>query len=292
LRTHLLRGLTVFVFHEVTDEPSEFQRRTSLYSTPAVFERQILWIRERFELIAPTGLSQLGGEGELPTNAALITFDDAWAGTFRIGLPVLESLSVPALCFINTATVEGTPDFAAVRLHERLHPTPGGPRLGRRHTLTTADVVLDEIAARYGIDPSFISFQGATATADDLARAAHTGLVWFGLHLHHHWDLDLVDRDLLEASLQENARAIGSYGNALPAFAPPYGRRVPSLMSVAHGQGLTAVFGAGGEQNGSAAAPIIDRITLPFELELPPVPAQWWYETHRRRVFGRLARGA
>lgn len=292
LRSHLLRGLTVFAFHEVTDEPSEFLRRRQIFTTPAVFERQIRWIRDRFDVISPTWLPQLGGEGELPTNAALITVDDAWAGAFRIGVPILESLSVPALYFINTATVEGAPDLGAVRAYERLHPPVGGPRLARKHTLATAQVILHEIAARYQTDPAFTSFQGATATAEDLAPAAGTGSVWFGLHLHHHWDLDLVDRELLEASLQDNARAIGLYGNALPAFASPYGRLAPLLLPVAHAHGVTAVFGVGGKQNGSAAAPLINRITLPDEVDVPPVPAQWWYATHRRRMFGRLARGA
>ena len=292
LRSHLLRGLTVFVFHEVADEPSEFLRRRQIYATPAVFERQIRWIRDRFDVISPTWLPQLGGEGELPANAALITVDDAWTGAFRIGVPILESLSVPALYFINTATVEGAPDLGAVRAYERLYPPVGGALLARRHTLATAQVVLDEIAARYQTDPTFASFQGPTATAEDLGRAARTGSVWFGLHLHHHWDLDLVDRELLEASLQENARAIGLYGNALPAFASPYGRLAPLLLPVAHEHGMTAVFGVGGEQNASAAAPLLKRITLPDEVDVPPVPAQWWYATHRRRMFGRLARGA
>jgi peptidoglycan/xylan/chitin deacetylase (PgdA/CDA1 family) len=290
LRSHLARGLTVFVFHEVTDEPSEFQRRASLYSTPAVFERQIRWIRERFEVIPATRLRQLGGDGQLPANAALITFDDAWSGTFTIGLPILESLSVPALCFINSATVEGAPDLGAVRLYERLVPLPDGPLLARKHTLSSARALLDEIAERYGADRDFASFQGATATAEELTRAAKTGSVWFGLHLHHHWDLALIDRQLFEASLEENAGALEQYGNALPALAPPYGRRVPSLMAVAQEHGLGAVFVAGGRQNRSATGPMIDRITLPFELEVPPVAEQWWYETHRRRLFGRLAR--
>ena len=287
LRAYLLRGLTVFIFHEITDHPSDFQRRASIYVTPALFEQQIRWICQRFDVIAPTGLSQLGGEDPPPANAALITFDDAWAGVFRTGLPILDSLDVPCLCFINTATVDGAPDLGAVRLYQRLHGAGDGVSLDREHTLATGTSALQEIAERYGTEPRFVDFQGTTATAEDLARAAGSGPVWFGQHLHHHWDLGLIDDQLFEASLQDNARALEVYGNRLPAFAPPFGRGTPSLLPIAQRAGMRAVFAAAGGQNSSAEEPVLDRITLPTDRD---TAAEWWYETHRRRILGPLAR--
>jgi peptidoglycan/xylan/chitin deacetylase (PgdA/CDA1 family) len=105
VRSFLSSGLTVFVFHEITASPSLYQRRSESYTDPDVFKQQIRWIRDRFTIIAPTDLKQLGGTAELPGDAALITFDDAWAGVFRVGLPILEALDVPSLCFLNMATV-------------------------------------------------------------------------------------------------------------------------------------------------------------------------------------------
>lgn len=287
LRSYLLEGLTVFIFHEITDRPSEFQRRASIYITPALFEQQVQWICQRFEVIPPTGLRQFGADVAPPANAALITFDDAWAGVFRLGLPMLGSLDVPALCFINTATVDGAPDLGAVRLYERLHVAAGRSSLDREHTLSTGTGALKAITERYHDEPQFAAFQGATATTEDLARAARSGRVWFGQHLHHHWDLALVDDQLFAASLQDNARALEVYGNRLPAFAPPFGRGMPSLLPIAQQAGMSAVFAASGGQNRSPDGPVLDRVTLPTDRE---TPAEWWYETHRRRIFGPLAR--
>jgi peptidoglycan/xylan/chitin deacetylase (PgdA/CDA1 family) len=287
LNAYLRRGLTAFVFHEITDEPSEFQRRAASYTAPGLFERQVRWIAERFEVVAPTRLAQFGSADPLPTNAALITLDDSWAGVFRTGLPILESLGIPAVCFVNTATVDGAPDLGAVRLYERMHPPAGGRLLDRKHTLSTAAEALDEIAHRYASDREFISFQGGAATADDLARAAASGRVWFGLHLHHHWDLDLVDAELFRSSLKQNARLLDAYPNALSAFAPPYGRPAPSLMPIVYDAGLSTVFLAAGAQNANATDRVLDRITLPPGRD---DPTEWWYETHRRRLLGKLAR--
>jgi peptidoglycan/xylan/chitin deacetylase (PgdA/CDA1 family) len=287
LRSYLRRGLTAFVFHEITDQPSEFQRRASIYTSPALLEQQLRWIRERFEIIAPTSLGQLGAEGPLPANAALVTFDDAWAGVFRTGLPILDTLGVPALCFINTATVEGAPDLAAVRYYERRHGFTDGCILDGEHSLATGIGAIQQVAERYHADAQFAAFQGAAATAEDLAGAATSGTVWFGPHLHHHWDLALVDDELFEASLEQNLRALAPYENLMPAFAPPYGRRVASLLPIAQRADVRAVFLAAGGQNRRADGLLLDRITLPIDRDSP---ADWWYETHRRRVYGPLAR--
>jgi peptidoglycan/xylan/chitin deacetylase (PgdA/CDA1 family) len=283
--SYLRRGLTVFVFHEVTEQPSEFQRRASVYTPPAVFERQIRWIGRRFDVISPTQLGRLGGTGPVPANAALITFDDTWAGTFRTAVPLLETLGLPALCFVNTATAGGAPDLAAVRLYEGLHPPEGGPRLERSIESSTAEAVLDEVTERYQANPEFAEFQGATATAEDLRRAARSGLVWFGLHLHHHWDLGLVDAELAGHSLRLNREAVGSYGNALPAFAPPYGRVVAWLDRVCADAGVQQTFLAAGGQNDSADGSPVNRIVLPAGRG---VSAELWFVTHRRRLFGRF----
>jgi peptidoglycan/xylan/chitin deacetylase (PgdA/CDA1 family) len=286
-RLRLSRGLTVFVFHEVTATPSEFQRGSRGYVSPEVFRKQIEWIGERFEFIAPTALLQLGGRGRLSPRAALISFDDAWAGSFRVGLPILGSLDVPALCFLNMATVQGTPDLSAVRRYERLHPPSAGPRFDRRLDADEADAVLQEIAAVYQHHGDYARFQGATATREDLdAVLATWDTVWFGSHLYHHWDIDRISDDLFARSLRANARALSAYGNSLPALATPYGRELHGRRALAQNLGVRVVFIATGGQNRDPGAPVLDRLVLEPE---PSGRRDWWYSTYRRGLFGSLA---
>jgi peptidoglycan/xylan/chitin deacetylase (PgdA/CDA1 family) len=282
LRAYLTRGLTVFVFHEITASPSEFQIRTAGYTTPDALREQIEWIRQRFEIVAPTALKQLGGTG-LPTNAALVTFDDAWAGVFRTGLPSLAALDVPAVCFLNMGTVTGAPDLGAVRLYERIY---GGHRLLPHHVdARTAPGVVRAICAAYGDDRHFLEFQGPTAAPPDLCSVSPR--VWFGSHLFHHWDLRFICNELFHDSLRANAEALGLYRNAIPAFATPYGGEAPaSMRAIAHALGVRALFIARGRQNRRTNGDVLERLILEPE---PSTRSDWWYAAHRRRLIGSLA---
>lgn len=287
VRALLTRGLTVFVFHDITDAPSEYQLRAQNFTTIEAFRQQVLWIGDRFELIGPMELKQLGGTGGLPARAALVTFDDAWAGVFRAGIPLLSGLGVPALCFVNMATVQGAPDLGAVRRFEDLRPPPGGSRLRRALGAESARTILDEINHLYGSSPEFASFQGETATPDDLHAAADRGSVWLGSHFFHHWDSTLVAPDVLSRSLRQNAEALRPFTNVVPALATPYGHELTVPAQVTYELGIRVVFVATGNQNRDGDGWVLDRVSLEPE---PSGPAEWWYSTHRRRLFGALAR--
>jgi peptidoglycan/xylan/chitin deacetylase (PgdA/CDA1 family) len=281
LRRQLTEGLTVFVYHEVTATPSEFQRLTQGYTTPDELRGHIAWISSRFELVAPTDLHQLGGSGRLPERAALITFDDAWAGTFRTGLPILAALGIPALCFVNMATVQGDPDLSAVRAYERLHAI--SRRLLQPIDSAQAPELLSEVTTRYSHDPSFARFQGATATVEDLERVPDR--VWFGSHLFHHWDMSRIGPELFASSAAANQTALSSYANALPALATPYGLPLAPPFSLPDELGIRLVFVATGRQNRDARGPVLDRLLVEPQAD----PAQWWWSTHRKRLTGAAA---
>jgi peptidoglycan/xylan/chitin deacetylase (PgdA/CDA1 family) len=287
----LTRGLTVFIFHEITGSPSEYQRKSAIYLTPEAFIARITWIRERFTIIRPTDLKPLGGAGELPPDAALITFDDAWLGVFRIALPILQSLSTPALCFLNMATVDGDPDLSAVRSYEALYPPAEGGKLERRVDKAMAPGLLAEIRGRYVADTDFGFFQGPTATHDDLRQAAASSApVWFGSHLYHHWDIRSIASDLYVQSLEDDFAALLGHPNGLPVFATPHGYtgcEDNTIRSLPREVGYRLMFVGTGRQNRVADSYLLDRITLPVG---PTGPSDWWFATHRQRFLGPLGR--
>jgi peptidoglycan/xylan/chitin deacetylase (PgdA/CDA1 family) len=291
VRARLTRGLTAFIFHEVTSSPSEYQRRSAIYLSPEAFEDQVAWINHRFTVIDPTELKQLGGTGILPHDAALITFDDAWAGVFRNALPILASLGLPSLCFLNLGTVLGDPDISAVRSYEELHRPTTGPRLEARIDRVAAAALVSELRTRYGDDPDFTAYQGPTATPGDLERAAAgSEPVWFGSHLYHHWDLRSIAADLYRDSLEENQAALARYPNNLPAFATPHGydgRREPHLVALPRDVGYRLMFIGTGRQNDVTDSYVLDRITLPVGRS---GSRDWWFSAHRHRVLGPIAR--
>ena len=102
LRISIKNQLTIFVFHEVSDEPGEFTKKNGLTLSCSQFKQQAEWINKNFNAIDPKILNS--GE-ELPKNACLITFDDGFLGAFNNAFPVLESLKMPFVMFLNMKPV-------------------------------------------------------------------------------------------------------------------------------------------------------------------------------------------
>jgi peptidoglycan/xylan/chitin deacetylase (PgdA/CDA1 family) len=281
----LTRGLTVFIFHEITDSPSAFHREFRLSATPELFRRQLDWITTRFTVIEPPRLRRLGGLGDLPPGAAMITFDDAWEGVFKVGVPILREHGVSALCFLNMATVDGDPDLGAVRAYERRIEPSSERLLTSQLGSMTGPQALEQIRQRYLVHDEFRRYQGSTVSRDDLGRAAESGQVWFGSHLFHHWDIRSIDADLYEATLAQNAEALSVYPNSLPAFSTTHGyagdQSNYNLFSLAVRHGVQVVFTGMGGQNSDPDSAILDRVTFPMSSRSD----EWWFATHRQRVL-------
>jgi hypothetical protein len=285
VRAALTHGLTVFVFHEVTESPSSYQEQWNGSITPQLFTEQVLWLRDRFRFISPTDLRQLGGQRPLPLNAGLITFDDAWAGVFRNALPILDSLRVPSICFLNMATVAGEPDLGAARAYRHGQPVTQWTSLDVR---SAAELEV-EIRDRYQDDARFSEFQGPTATPSDLLRAADDyRIVWFGSHLFHHWDVRTIDSGVYADSLTRNAEALDPYPNVLPVFATPHGYAGGDddhTLKVPRDLGCRILFTGTGRQNRDADRYVLDRVALPSRSSSW---RDWWHATHRGRLLGRM----
>lgn len=286
LRAFLVRGLTIFLFHEVTNSPSPMQLTAGIYTPTSLFAEQIDWLRQRFTFIRPTQLSQFGADQALPENAALVTFDDSWSGIFRVALPLLESMGVPSICFINMATVSGDPDLSAVRAYEQQRLSSEKRLLGGPIDMTRGAHIIFEARDRYAADSEFLAFQGSTATLSDLDRAVSSlSLSWFGSHLFHHWEVHEITPELYEHSLRENNAALSDYSNALPVYALPGGYPSPGdshALSLPLRFGYRVVMTAMGRQNPDPRAAVLDRLPLPITRS---TPSDWWHACHRLRIL-------
>lgn len=291
VRTYLRGGLSIFIFHDVTDSPSPFQRLTRSSVSTAVFERQLDWIGERFEFIDPSWLPQFGGAGELPPNAALISFDDAWAGIVQTAAPILARRGLACLWFVNTGTLAGNPDLAVVRTYDAVHGRGGWPHDVPLSVDAGAQLIA-ELRGGYVEDHSFESFQGRTATSDDLEAADRLGAVWFASHLEHHWALSEIEDALFELSYKESMKVLQQLTHWLPGLALPYGGNdrslCPGTLELAREFGCHALFLGRGGANGDPSALVLDRLWFPPE---PASEQAWWWGVHRARVCRTWASG-
>ena len=134
----------VLFYHRVADD-----RLNPWTISNAAFERQIRWLRRRFEMVSLAEAQRRIRSGRNARPTVTITFDDGYADNCRHGLPLLVELGVPCTYFVCSDNIRtGRPFPHDVR---RGHPLlPNTPEDIRRlaaagidigaHTRTHADL--------------------------------------------------------------------------------------------------------------------------------------------------------
>ena len=250
------RGLAVFVFHDVTDQPSPFSRHARIHVSPALFLRQLSWIQDRFTIIHPRQIE----DGRVPPKSALLTFDDGWFSFRKVVLPILEAAGLPATVFLNMDVVEGSlkADALAVWLDgEKSSARNSWENLGPvsyRHALQQM-----EGAGELSV---LQDFQGRLLDVADVAALNGHPLIAFGNHLSNHWySPSLTDLEFEEA-LTTNQHRLQLYQNSLPWLAHPFGVGAPLHDECAYSHGFTRVFTGRGLLNPEPNEKVLHRVDL------------------------------
>lgn len=222
-------GLTIFLYHDVTDTPSRFAEEFGLAVPKKLFALQISWITKNFNVIHPLAL--LKGE-PLPEDAALITFDDGFHGTFANGLEHLENNRIPSVVFLNMQPIiEQKPIVSAIACYrERYMPeykrfirTAG--MSGPFH-LTCTPELLDQMNDQFGgTDLAAINeYQGRFADFELVRRYAKSGMTIYGNHLYEHWNSIALTPVQFAEQYNRNKIALAEFKNSAEMFAFPNGQ--------------------------------------------------------------------
>lgn len=290
LKRVLEQSLTVFIFHDVSDHPAPFSRECDLAVGIHQFEDQARLIAEIFHVISVDDLLAR----RLPPRAALITFDDGFAGVFRQALPVLRRLRLPCTVFLNTAPVSGEPLWASRAVYLCRH-VPGflgflAARKGRAalmepHLACTPELVT-EWERQHGDEyvSTLSTYTGPLATPDDLRAAADDPLVTFGNHGHNHYNFMLLPDAAVETNVRAADTALAVYRNYRPVFAFPFGGPGRSFtehhVALLTQLGQQVFFSGVSRVNRDPFAPLLHRISL-----------MAWHDTPRR-IWFQIARAA
>jgi len=271
VRHSIDNGLTVFVFHDVSNRSSQFAVRYGLVVSNETFERQIQWIKANFELVHPSAILS---DEPLPKRSAVITFDDGYRGTFENGLPILERLGVPSLIFLNMQPILlGTPILSAmVCFLDGAVPAFAKfcrqARLEPPFHLSLNPRVWEEYKREHGdIDMSAVGkFQGEFADLGTLRRWDGHPLVCYGNHLFEHWNAAALSSEELEDQYLHNEAELSSFSGRVNLFAFTNGqpdscfstRDVALLKSLGAGR----VFSAAGGVNPDKKEFLLGRVAL------------------------------
>jgi len=97
------RRITIVTYHRVTGRKiSEIEASLPfLFTSRPVFEKQLMFIKERYNVITFEELMKFGKNGKPPWNCLIITFDDGYEDNFRNAYKSLGKMNLPATFFIT-----------------------------------------------------------------------------------------------------------------------------------------------------------------------------------------------
>ena len=270
--------LSIFVYHEVSENPSPFCEQYNLNISPKQFAQQMDFIAEHFNIISPDQLL----EDHYATPAALITFDDGILGYFREAVPILTQKRLPSIIFLNMAPIEGEIYWSGLVTYLTQYDSQFGEVL-RRHfpqqshipdfLLCNRQIVQDYLATIDfpNLEAKIRSFYGPFASLKDLDLVRDNPLVFFGNHFYNHYNAARLSDEELREQYFLNNRKILQYRNGRSLFAYPYGqpgmcfseRQTKLLRSF----GAKTVFCSSGRINRRGQDGLYDRIGIDSSIE-------------------------
>lgn len=246
----VLRDSTiVFLYHEVSDFPSQFNRMFDLNVTPSVFSKQLDLIGRYFHFIDPTQLLS----GVHPNPAALITFDDGNLSYFRNALPILKHKSIPSVMFLNMGPIKGEVCWSGLvtflqhfemDFYQEKHLA--GCEVGK---FTESEIASYLDSADLGpLLKRVRSFRGTIATEEDIESVSKEPLVYLGNHLYNHYDATKLSKNRLKEEYWKNQRIIDAHPRGTRLFSYPFGQPGTyyneQTTRVILGEGAHALFSA------------------------------------------------
>ena len=217
-------GVTTFLFHEISDNPSEFQKKFSLYHSKSEFKSLLKWIKKNFNVISPLDINK-----DIK-NKALITFDDGYLGAFTNAIPILESHQMPSLHFLNMRPIIKKEPNIVTKI-QYLSMTSEV----FRNVLMKNNITKDEI---YQVTPSIyknciknikidknkiISYQGELVNEELLNKYSNNNLVFLGNHLYDHWNVINLNENEIKDYYFKNFEYLKKYDNFINYFSFTHG---------------------------------------------------------------------
>jgi hypothetical protein len=285
-RAKLKNALTVFCYHDVNDKPSEFSRLYELSVSRGLFERQLKFIKNNFNIISPDEMLL----GKIPVNAAMVTFDDGFKSYFKTAIPIMEEYNIPSLIFLNMASVSGGVFYSGLITYlcrekdfcDYLSAKIAG-KIDKPLFLYCRRIWVEEYLQNSARDciECVKEFIGEFASLDDIEKNSRSPLVFYGNHLFdHEVPVLMSDEDLLK-SFDANEAVLSGYQNYRRMFSFPFGQ--PDIC-YKHGQvallnkRAQKIFSSAGYVNNNADEPCLDRVAMS---QIFNSTAKMWFQVCR-----------
>ena len=260
------RGDTlVLAYHNVVPDGTAPFGDRSLHLPIARFRRQLEALRETHDVVS---LGQLDAPSASGRPRAAITFDDAYAGALRLGVPAVLEHGFPATIFV----APGLLGRDAMWWDLLADPARGLDPAVRDHALETLRGEHEAImswARERGLPQSIPPAEARIGTLEELRAVAPRPGIAIGLHTWSHPNLARLDHAEARAEFERTRDWLATNVHAPePWLAYPYGRYADGTLAAARDAGLTRAFRVeGGWLRAGPASPLTTpRLNVPAGL--------------------------
>jgi peptidoglycan/xylan/chitin deacetylase (PgdA/CDA1 family) len=233
------------LYHRVTDYDNDPQK---LCVKPGTFYDQLATLRKSHRFINIDEMSETLVRGNrLHPGSIVVTFDDGYADNLHQALPILESLSIPAVFFISTGQVGSRNlfwwdelDLACTGLKddkERLNHVLAEQRVTdlqtlysrtllackRSATVSERDGALKWARGQLQVNESELA-KYRSMTSEEVRRLSHSSMATVGAHGVNHLSLAHVSDHDLQSEVNVSIGVVRELTGSSPLhFAFPYG---------------------------------------------------------------------
>ena len=217
--------LSIFNFHEITNEPSEYQKKYKIYHSIDEFKNIVNWISNNYQIISPNEIEK----NENQKQSALITFDDGFNGVFKYALPFLIQKKIPSLHFLNMKPImKRKPSVISLIEYLSLYNEKFKKFLFLKKISFPIYEVNPLILNNFDdIDnlnlDKVLKFQGELVNLETLKEYQNNKYVFFGNHLYDHWNTKSLNKNEISNFYYENQKILKQFKNFIDIFAFTHG---------------------------------------------------------------------
>ena len=266
------KKITVFLYHEISDTPTEFSKSFGLCVSNQVFRKQVGWIRKNFTIIHPSDLLH---PKKIPSNAALITFDDGFRGAYHNGISYLIKNEIPSLMFLNMGCIlDKTPlesalaCYYASKENTSIFFSDQGPLKNVPLHLSITPNMMKQYLTKYADSEykNIIIYQGELASIGEINGYINSDFHLLGNHLYQHWNAEALSDEEFIHMFNKNRELLSDSETAIDFFAFPNGQpdtcfsqRHLTLLKEA---GVKKIFYSSGGINNDSSDLLLNRTVL------------------------------
>jgi len=220
----ILKNSTIIVvYHGVSRKGPFFHKKFNLNIKPTLFEKQIIWLKNNFNIISPRDL--LNKKYKKP--AVMITFDDGDKSYIKEAVPILKKYKIPSIMFLNMDVIQGKLSWAGISTYL----THINKDFKKNNSINFLDIDKKQVNKflknnnKKNILKKIKKYTGNFLSLNELKKLDRSNLVFFGNHLYNHYNVINLNHKELKKQYFVNQNKIAKYNNYTKFFAYPFGQK-------------------------------------------------------------------